>query len=148
MLATSPRKRFDRLVELAERGPECRDELLGELHALLDDWPADYPAPMRDAFAALLENVVRETSPGVRMVDAPALVQAARTMNGAFLEVLATALDLDAEETRRLLNDASGDALARACRSAHLDRATYSAIVVLTAKGGDITERLTAYDRV
>src|SRR5262249_22714612 len=102
MLATSPRKRFDRLVELAEQGPESRDELLGELHALLEDWPADYPEPMRAAFAALFEKVARETAPAV---DAAALVRAARTLNGAFAGVLAAALSLDAEDTRRLLND-------------------------------------------
>src|SRR5262249_12036234 len=115
MLATSPRKRFDRLVELAEQGPESRDALLGELHALLEHWPADYPEPMRDAFAALLEKVARETAAPGRAVDAPALVHAARTMNGAFVEVLASALALGADETRSLLADPSGDALARAC---------------------------------
>ena len=29
----------------------------------------------------------------------------------------------------------------------HIDRATYSAIVVLTSKAGDVVERLNAYDR-
>jgi hypothetical protein len=147
MLANSPRKRFDRLVELAEQGPESRELLLGELRALLEDWPADYPEAMRYAFAALLDNAARDTAPPGRAVDGPTLVHAARTMNGAFVEVLASALALDADETRSLLSDASGDALARACRKAHLDRACYSAIVVLAAKGGDIVERLKAYDR-
>ena len=144
MLATTPRKRFDRLVELAEKGPESREALLGELHALLDDWPADYPAPMREAFAALLEKVARE-APSV--ADSPALVHAARTMNGAFADVLAPALALDASETRALLNGAPADALAAACRKARIDRATYSAIVLLTSKDGDVVERLNAYDR-
>jgi hypothetical protein len=144
MLATTPRKRFDRLVELAEKGPESRDALLGELHALLDDWPADYPAPMREAFAALLDKVARDAPP---VADAPALVHAARTMNGAFADVLAPALALDIGETRALLNGATADALATACRKAQIDRATYSAIVVLTAKDGDVVERLNAYDR-
>ena len=145
MLATTPRKRFDRLVELAEKGPESREALLGELHALLDDWPADYPTPMREAFAALLEKVARE-APSV--ADSPALVHAARTMNGAFADVLAPALALDASETRALLNGAPADALAAACRKARIDRATYSAIVVLTAKDGDVVERLKAYERI
>ena len=123
MLATTPRKRFDRLVELAERGPESRDALLGELHALLHDWPADYPAPMREAFAALLEKVAREAPP---VADAPALVHAARTMNGSFADVLAPALALEVGETRALLNG--------------------TAIVVLTSKNGDVVERLKAYD--
>ncbi len=144
MLATTPRKRFDRLVELAEKGPESRDALLGELHALLDDWPADYPAPMRAAFAALLEKVAREATP---IADSPALVHAARTMNGAFADVLAPVLALDIGETRALLNGPSADALAAACRKAQIDRATYSAIVVLTARDGDVVERLNAYDR-
>ncbi len=148
MLAPSPRKRFNRLVELAEQGPESREALLGELHALLEEWPADYPEAMRYAFAALLDKVARETAPPGRAVDAHALVHAARTLNGAFVEVLASALALSVDETRTLLNAASGDALACACRKAHLDRAAYSAIVVLTSKDGDITERLKAYDRV
>jgi hypothetical protein len=147
MLATSPRKRFDRLVVLAEQGPESRDALLGELHALLDEWPADYPEPMRDAFAALLEKVARETATPGSAVDAPALVHAARTMNGAFADVLARTLSLDADETRKLLNDARAEGLASACRKAGLDRAAFSAIVVLTAKVGNLTERLGAYDR-
>jgi hypothetical protein len=135
-------------VELAEQGPESREALLGELHALLEDWPSDYPEAMRYAFAALLDKVARETAPPGRAVDAPTLVHAARTLNGTFVEVLALALALDADETRDLLSDTSGDALARACRKAHLDRAAYSAIVVLTAKEGDVTERLKAYDRI
>ena len=144
MLPASPKERFNRLVELAEQGPDSRVALLGELHALLLDWPADYPAPMREAFAAMLETISRETT---ACVDAPALVHAARTMNGAFADVLASTLALDVHETRNLLNDASGDTLAAACKNAHLDRATYSAIVVLTTKNGDIVERLKAYDR-
>jgi hypothetical protein len=144
MLATTPRKRFDRLVELAEQGPESRNALLGELHALLDDWPADYPAPMREAFVALLEKVAREAAP----VASPlALVHAARTMNGAFADVLAPALALEVGETRALLSGSSADAFAAACRKAQMDRATYSAIVILTSKGSDTAERLNAYDR-
>jgi hypothetical protein len=144
MLPATPKERFNRLVELAERGPESRDALLGELHALLQDWPADYPAPMREAFAALLEKVARETVP---VADASALVHAARSMNGAFADVLAPALALDVRETRALLNGAPAEALATACKNAHIDRAAYSAIVVLTAKGRDVLERLNAYDR-
>ena len=143
MLATTPRKRFDRLVELAEQGPESREALLGELHALLDAWPADYPAPMREAFAALLEKVAREAA---LVANPSALVHAARTMNGAFADVLAPALALEVGETRALLNGSSADALAAACRKAQIDRATYSAIVVLTSKNGDVVERLKAYD--
>jgi hypothetical protein len=134
-------------VELAEQGPESRDELLGELHALLKDWPADYPEPMRDAFAALLENVAREAATPACSIDARALIHAARTMNGAFADILASALSLDAEETRKLLNDACADGLASACRKARLDRAAFSAIVVLTTRNGDVAERLKAYDR-
>jgi hypothetical protein len=147
MLATSPRKRFDRLVELAERGPESRDALLGELHALLAEWPADYPAPMRDAFVALLDKVAREAGPQRPAIDAPALVHAARTMNGTFVDVLARALTLDAQAARELLNDPTGESLARACRNAQLDRATYSAIVILTTKDGALVDRLRAYDQ-
>jgi len=143
MLATTPRKRFDRLVELAEQGPESRVSLLGELHALLDNWPADYPAPMRQAFAALLEKVAREFAP---VANPLALVHAARTMNGAFADVLAPLLALDAGETRALLNGTSADGLAAACRKAQIDRATYSAIILLTNKDGDVVERLNAYD--
>jgi hypothetical protein len=99
---------------------------------------------MREAFAALLDTVAREAVPGI---DAPALVHAARTVNGAFADVLAPALALDVGEMRALLNDATGDALAAACRRAQIDRATYSAIVVLTTRDGDVVERLRAYDR-
>src|SRR5476649_2496470 len=56
----SPKERLCHLLELAAQGAGERAHLAGEVADLLLDWPAQYPAPMRATFEALLEKIVRE----------------------------------------------------------------------------------------
>jgi hypothetical protein len=57
---SDPRERLTRLVELAtQNAPEKRRMLAIELCDLLLDWPANYPASMREPFETLLEKTMR-----------------------------------------------------------------------------------------
>ena len=82
-----------------------------------------------------------------RSVDGPALVEAARTMNGAFAARFASTLSLPGAIAREILTDASGQSLAVACKGAGLDRAAFSAIALLTAPELGC-ERLCHFDAV
>lgn len=138
-MSDQPRERLNHLLDLAARGDEARAALLGELVDLLLDWPKEYGPAMRAPFEALLDRTARD-------VDAPALVVAARKMNGAFADILAAKLAVPADRAKEILGDRSGSELATACKGAALDRAAYSAIVLLTTRGGDVMDRLNAYD--
>src|SRR5580698_765171 len=57
---SDPRERLTRLVELAtQNAPQTRRQLAAELCDLLLDWPANYPAAMREPFETLLEKTMR-----------------------------------------------------------------------------------------
>ena len=56
----TPKERLSHLLELAAQGPAERAHLAGEVADLLLDWPAQYPAAMRETFEALLEKIMRE----------------------------------------------------------------------------------------
>ena len=62
----------------------------------------------------------------------------------AFIACFVQLTGIDADEARLALDGAGGEALARACKQAGLERATYSAIVVLSdpARGIEKTEAL------
>src|ERR1700722_15470694 len=54
------KERLSRLIDLAgETTPEKQRALAFELSDLLTDWPARYPAEMREPFEALLEKVLK-----------------------------------------------------------------------------------------
>jgi hypothetical protein len=94
-----------------DASPAARAHILKRNEALGDD--ADGTAPRR--------------------ADSRALVAAARrTMNGAFLEGFAQALSLPPALAGTILADA--EALAVACKGTGIDRAAYSAIMLLTAR--------------
>jgi hypothetical protein len=79
MAQLSARERLTRLVDLAsEAGVSARRELTGELADLLLDWPANYPATMREPFEALLEKALRDVEPPARTLMAERFVKHSR----------------------------------------------------------------------
>jgi uncharacterized protein (DUF2336 family) len=196
------RQRLTHLIELATTdAPENRRALAVELCDLLLDWPAHYPAAMREPFEALLEKIVRLIDADTRRAlaerlgareetplpllnefyfDAPSetrdaivlrnalledgtqpelpranekeIVAAARSRtNGEFTRAFASMLGIEAGTAERILLDSSGRALAIACKGAHMNRATFSALALLTevANGdSDTRERLASFDSV
>jgi len=199
---TDAKQRLTHLVELATtNAPENRRTLAVELCDLLLDWPAHYPAAMREPFEALLEKIVRMidadtrralaeklgartetplpllnefyfdapaetrdaiilrnallndgTQPEIPGADEEAIVSAARnTANGEFTASFANMLGIEAATAERILHDHSGRALAIVCKGAHLTRATFSALALITEGGSgaaDTRERLSSFDSV
>ncbi len=197
---SDPRERLTSLVELAtENAPEKRRMLAVELCDLLLDWPANYPAAMREPFETLLEKTVRlvdrdtrialiariasapDTSldflnefffdapgelraailtrnedapvrPVTRAIDEAALIAQARARpRDAFADALAAALDITVETAARILHDVSAEALAVAAKGAHMSRATFSTLALLTDGGAAPQEtlaRLAAFESV
>jgi hypothetical protein len=199
---TDARQRLSHLIELATtNAPENRRTLAVELCDLLLDWPAHYPAAMREPFEALLEKIVRMIDADTRRAlaeklgareetplpllnefyfDAPAetrdaivlrnalledgtqptlphadeqeIVAAARSKtNGEFARAFASMLGIAAGTAERILQDHSAHALAIVCKGAHMNRATFSALALLTeaANGdADTRERLASFDSV
>lgn len=67
MASLSARDRLTKLVDLASQsGVAARSELVRELADLLLDWPANYPAGMREPFETLLERALREADKQTR----------------------------------------------------------------------------------
>lgn len=199
---TDAKQRLTHLIELATtNAPENRRTLAVELCDLLLDWPAHYPAAMREPFEALLEKIVHMIDADTRRAlaerlgaraetplpllnefyfDAPAetrdaivlrnalledgsqpelpradekeIVAAARSKtNGEFAKSFGALLGIEAATAERILHDRSGRALAIACKGAHLTRATFSALALITeaANGAaDTHERLSSFDSV
>ncbi len=113
---------------------------------LLNDFYFDASAPLRARILA--RNACADDADGpTQPIDGAALVAAARrTMNGAFAETFAATLRLPKQMAQTILAEPSGEALAVACRGAGLDRASFSALAILT--GGATPARLAAYDAV
>lgn len=199
---TDAKQRLTHLIELATTdAPENRRALAVELCDLLIDWPAHYPAAMREPFEALLEKTVRNIDADTRRAlivklaarhetpvtllnefyfDAPqdtrdaivlrnalldgataataghtdeaALVSAARAKpQDQFTQTFADLLGVARGTADNILHDHSGHALAVACKGAHLGRATFSALAVLSEAGMALDaarERLSSFDSV
>lgn len=75
MPASSSRERLNHLLDLASRGEDGRAALLGELAALLLDWPSDYAQAMRAPFEALFEKTAREAGRDTRAALAERLAE-------------------------------------------------------------------------
>lgn len=195
------KKKLTHLIDLATQdAPESRRALATELCDLLLDWPAHYPAQMREPFEALLEKTVRmidadtrralaakvgaregvplpvlnefyfdasaETrnaivlrnalieseAPELPALDEREIVAAARAKtNGEFSKSFAQLLGIEPATAQSILLDSSGRALAIACKGAHLTRAAFSALAVLTESGrgpDETRERLSTFDAV
>jgi hypothetical protein len=119
---------------------------------LLNEFYFDAPAETRDAIVlrnALLEDGVQ---PQILGADEKAIVSAARnTANGEFTASFAKMLGIEAATAEHILHDHSARALAIACKGAHLTRATFSALALITEGGSgaaDTRERLSNYDSV
>jgi hypothetical protein len=143
-------EKLSHLLQLADQGPALRAALAEEVSELLTDWPADYPDSMRDVCEALLAKAAHDVDAATRArlqakfaahpelaqrvqpceADSRTLVEAAR--NGANLApALAESLGVDGETAQQILDDDSGAALAIACKGAHIERAAFSALVLL-----------------
>jgi hypothetical protein len=108
--------------------------------ALINEFFLDAPEPLR-AHILKRNAVLDDTDAAAVRADAAALVTAARrTMNGAFVEVFASALFLPHETASAILGDAH--AMAVAAKGAGLDRAAYSAVALLSGTG------LAAFDEI
>jgi hypothetical protein len=112
--------------------------------SLLNEFYFEAPIALRARILALNEATDGEFH-GVDDVDAAALVEAARTMNGAFADRFASALSLPPAVMTDIFADASGQSLAVACKGARLDRAAFSAIALLTSSD---PSRLAHFDAV
>lgn len=158
-------EKLARLLELADQGPVMRAALATEVAELLADWPTDYPDDMKAVCAALLAKAAREVDAATRALlrmrlradpalahrvlgpcpsQSRALVEAAR-LDGP-QKALAERLGLDAGTTRRILDDDTGAALARACKDAGLDRAAFSALAILSHPGRNPIRAFAALD--
>ena len=119
-------QKLSHLMQLAEQGPALRAALAEEVAELLAAWPSDYPESMRSVCEALLARA-RETQ---HEVGLQAAIQAARE-GGDVAASLAKSLHIDPGKAETLLRDASGAALAAACKQAGIDRASFSALALL-----------------
>ncbi|HEY2032861.1 MAG TPA: DUF2336 domain-containing protein [Rhizomicrobium sp.] len=119
---------------------------------LLNEFYFDAPAETRDAI--VLRNALLEdgTPPEIPDADEKQIVAAARsTANGEFTSAFATMLGIESGTAERILHDHSARALAIACKGAHLTRATFSALALITEAGSgavDTRERLSSFDIV
>jgi hypothetical protein len=114
--------------------------------SVLNEFFFDAPDELRTRILARNEALDADgMEPG--HVDTPGLVEAARTMNGAFVDVFASTLSLPLSIAQEILTDASGQSLAIACKGAGLDRAAFSAIALLTAGRTDAA-RLRHFDAI
>lgn len=148
-------QRLSHLLQLADQGP--RAALAQEVVELLLDWPSDYPQSMRNICEALLAKAARDVDADTcarlrqRLVTQPELAarllprqSAGRTLVEAArrgdTEAVAQSLGVDAQ----VLNDEA--ALAAACKSAQIDRAAFSALIVLTRLDRDTRQAYAALD--
>jgi hypothetical protein len=112
--------------------------------SLLNEFYFDAPDELRARILARNEALESEDR-AAGEIDGAALVEAARTLNGAFKDRFAHMLALHDTVARAILGDASGQSLAVACKGAGLDRAAFSAIVLLTSHD---PARLSHFDAV
>ena len=151
-------QRLSHLLQLADQGP--RAALAEEVVELLLDWPPDYPGSMRNVCEALLAKAARDVDAATcarlrqRLASHPdlarllppestggMLVAAARRGD---TQALAQSLGVDSDAAQQLLHDEA--ALAAACKSAHIDRAAFSALIVLTRLDRDTRRAYAALD--
>src|SRR5581483_29131 len=144
-------QKLTHLLQLADQGPALRAALAEEVAELLTHWPEDYPESMRGICEALLAKAARDVDQPtrarlrVRLYSDPALshrvlpresaghqlVEMARH-GGDLVAALAENLAVPSYVAAQILADESGVALALACKGAHLDRAAFSALALLT----------------
>lgn len=119
-------QKLSHLMQLAEQGPALRAALAEEVAELLAAWPSDYPESMRGVCEALLAKA----RAAQHEIGLQAAIQAARESSNVAMP-LASCLHIDPATAETLLADASGAALAAACKQAGIDRASFSALALL-----------------
>jgi hypothetical protein len=151
------------LLELADQGPALRAALAEEVAELLCAWPPDYPHSMREICETLLAKAAHDADESgrarlrVQLYGHPALAQrvlprmaqplieAARSGKDLAM-VLAENLRVDRKIAGRILDDRSGAKLAVACKGACIDRATFSALALLTHPASDRSQAFVMLD--
>ncbi|MGN6515042.1 MAG: DUF2336 domain-containing protein [Rhizomicrobium sp.] len=119
---------------------------------VLNEFYFDAAPDTRDAI--VLRNALLEDgkSHEVAGADETQIVAAARkTANGKFSESFAQLLGIEPVVAQNILHDRSGRALAIACKGAHMTRAAFSALTLLTetnAAPDETRERLSSFDSV
>lgn len=101
---------------------------------------------LKKSIVARNENAV-DLPADESVADEAALVRAARG-NEAFTVEFARLLNVSVETAQDILTDISGQSLAVACKGAHVTRAGFSALTLLTAKNVACGTRLAAYEAV
>jgi len=119
---------------------------------LLNEFYFDAPSETRDAIVLRNALLADGAQPDVPFADEKEIVAAARSKtNGEFTQAFAHMLGIERDTAERILLDHSGRSLAIACKGAHMNRATFSALAVLTEVAGgtaDMRERLSSFDSV
>jgi hypothetical protein len=150
------RATFEALLEKIAREMDCaaRTELAARFEgrsdsrlALLNELFLAAPAEMKDAI--LLRNDAQAVMPAVE-VDEETLLAAARAREN-FPAALASLTGIPRSIATEIVADKSGRALAVVCRAANVNRATFSAIVILAGPVRAVHDNfslLSVYDKV
>jgi Uncharacterised protein conserved in bacteria (DUF2336) len=100
--------------------------------SLLYEFYADMPLETREGILLREGDAAGKAPALVEVADEISLVESARGTCGAdFAAVFARFLGIPPATARRIVDDSTGNALAVACRGAHVRRATYSALALL-----------------
>jgi hypothetical protein len=121
---------------------------------LLNEFYFDSPADARDTI--VLRNALMDASSCQPFdecaTDEAALLAAARGQRqDELLSALARTFGIDLTTAYSIIEDRSGRSLAIACKGAHISRATFSAVALLSETGSgldEIRERLSVFDGV
>jgi hypothetical protein len=163
-------ERLSHLLSLADQGPAMRAALAEEVAELLTNWPQDCPLQMRGACEALLARAAREvdeeTRTRLRIRLFPDAALAARvlpreTQHKVLVEVaragdavaprLARTLGVSERIAAEILRDPTGHDLAVAAKAMGLNRAAFSALILLTQPAADLKTtcaRLEVFDAI
>ncbi len=120
--------------------------------ALLNEFYFDAGEDARDAIVLRNALVEGATDAQNATADEPALIAAARSKpQSEFTASFASLLGIEQATAESILRDPTGRALAVACKGAHLARATFSALALLTETGAALQtarEKLASFDSV
>lgn len=118
---------------------------------VLNEFYFDAAPETRDAIV-LRNALAANAAPDLPETDEREIVAAARAKaNGEFSKAFAQLLGIEPAIAQSILLDQSGRALAIACKGAHLTRAAFSALALLTenrAAPGETRERLSSFDSI
>ncbi len=114
------------------------------LNELFFDAPAEAKTQIVNRNAEINGHETTEAADEARVIEA-----ARATSGEAFADEFARLLGIGPVTAKRILAEPSGNALAIACKGAHLTRAAFSALAVLCAPNAEPSDRrLGAYDAI